>query len=168
MSTLFYRALVTRINSYPKLATDVERKYAEALKTIDGFNVNPAGDFVDEIERFRFQLRIYDLAMMSCFNQSEHLLDDIQNDIASVVGDLSKIDRPTSDPGNSEAPSASDLGSILADCYTRLRVIRHACKEHRKIAERGRKNLSIAMEQKSLRRLKLLIAEMRAIDSENA
>lgn len=157
MSSLFKKALARRTHGYPELVADTERKYKLALDIAEKVHINMDGDVVEEVEKFRVQLREYDLGMMTCLNSAENLLMDVQNDMASV-GEFGRT--------SGEENAMGDINAQLADCCTRLLIVRNACREHRKIAERARKRVELALEQGSLKRLSIIVDEMKSIDSE--
>lgn len=155
MSTLFYKALIARMQTYPRQVHDVETLYAKAAALVEKFELDAHGDVVTETEMFREKLREYDVAMLACERRAQDLATDIQSDMVSAE---------EYDKSRGENLSLSDQVEILTSEYSRLRVVQHACREHRKLAERGRRMLPMAQEQRSLRRLRLLIGEMQVLD----
>ena len=158
MSSLLFRALMERARKYPGELEHMDELYQQARTFIDRLALNPEGEIVGETEAFRCNLRDFDLAMKICANFAEGLASDLKNDLTVL-----------SDYGQKAAADQEQIGEQIERLtlgYSRVKSVMRSCQEYRQIVERARAMIPIALGQKSVKRLTLMVNEIKNLDNE--
>lgn len=91
---------------------------------------------------------------MSCATYASNLASDIKNDL-ELVGAYT---------GAADSAKLLEATSLLIAEYSPLKKMGEICKSQREVIEKMRRELLVAQEQRSLKRLTLLMQELKNID----
>lgn len=149
------KSLGKRLMNYPSEVAYAERLYADTLAAATKLEIHQDGDVTEETEQLRMKLRAYDLSLTACGKFCEDLLENTENDMVLLDALAKKM------PNNCDIRES--IATLSAN-YTTLKVMHGVCEAHREVVERARKTIRMAQEQQSLKRLVLLVDELKTLD----